>query len=95
MAAFEAARARGERPPLPVYREEGAETPPTRVLDGIIAAGGAQLFEADLFFNLVLFYNRLESAGQRYLRYNEFTPSLFGRRVSRARRGARQAARRT
>jgi len=72
---FEAAQARGERPPPPVYREEGAERPPTRVWDAVVATGVAKSLDPKLFFRLTSFYNRLESFGERYIRYNDFTES--------------------
>lgn len=73
LRAFEAARARGERPPIPVYREQGSERPPTRAWDGIVANGAARSLDPALYFDLALLYSRQESFGERYLRYNDFT----------------------
>lgn len=73
LRAFEAARARGERPPIPVYREHGSERPPTRAWDGIVANGAARSLDPALYFDLALLYSRQESFGERYLRYNDFT----------------------
>lgn len=83
LRAFEAARARGERPPIPVYREHGSERPPTRAWDGIVANGAARSLDPALYFDLALLYSRQESFGERYLRYNDFTE----RRVFTLRRG--------
>jgi hypothetical protein len=71
--AFDGAVARGGRPPLPVYREGGAERPPTRAWDGIVATGAARALQPEVFFRLVNFYNYLDSLGERYIRYNDFT----------------------
>jgi hypothetical protein len=70
---FDAATKRGERPPLPIYRESGGERPPTKAWDGIVATGAARALDPELFFQLARFYNRADSFGERYLRYNEFT----------------------
>ena len=71
--SFDQALARGEHPNLPVYRESGAERPPTRVWDGIVSTGAAKALDPNLFFDLARYYNRLDSFGERYIRYNNFT----------------------
>jgi hypothetical protein len=73
LAAFDAAIAAGKQPDLPTYREQGSERPPTRVWDGIIATGAARSLDPALFFRLASFYNRQDSFGERYIRYNDFT----------------------
>lgn len=73
LAAFDAAIARGEKPPLPVYREEGGERPPTLAWDAILSTGAARELEPDMLFRLAQYYNRLGSFGERYIRYNDFT----------------------
>ncbi len=73
LAAFDAAIARGEQPPLPVFREQGSERPPTRAWDAIVATGAAKALPPKTFFQLALFYTRQESIGERYIRYNDFT----------------------
>ena len=70
---FDAARAQGKMPPLPVYRESGGERPPTRAWDGIVASGATRSLDPALFFRLARFYSRADSFGERYLRYNAFT----------------------
>ena len=69
IAAFDAALARGEKPKLPIYREEGAERPPVRAWDGIVATGVSKSLPPALYFELTQFYNRQESVGERYVRY--------------------------
>jgi hypothetical protein len=72
--SFEAALARGERPPPPSYYvRAGSERIPTVVWDATVQAGGLDLVQPTLFFELAEFYNRLNSISERYLRYIEFT----------------------
>jgi hypothetical protein len=73
LADFDSALARGEHPKLPVYREPGSERPPTRVWDGIVSTGAAKALDPDLFYALSTLYTRLDSFGERYIRYNDFT----------------------
>lgn len=73
LARFDAAIARGEQPPLPIFRERNSERPPTRAWDGIVSTGAAKSLPPELFFELALFYTRQESFGERYIRYNDFT----------------------
>ena len=70
---FDAAIARGEQPRLPVYREPGSERPPTRVWDGVVSTGAAKALDPDLFYQLAILYTRLDSFGEKYIRYNDFT----------------------
>ena len=73
LADFDAALARGEHPKLPVYREPGSERPPTRIWDGVVSTGAAKALDPDLFYALAILYTRLDSFGERYIRYNDFT----------------------
>lgn len=73
LESFDAALARGKDPPLPVYRESGGERPPTKAWDGIVATGAARSIDPELFFRLSRFYNRADSVGDRYERYNHFS----------------------
>ena len=73
LATFEEARGRGERPAPGYYREPGAETPSISVWRAALSSGGVDLLDPDLFFTLAAFYNRVEFASARYLRYNVFT----------------------
>jgi hypothetical protein len=70
VTAFEQARAKGQRPSPPIYREPGGERPPTRAWDAIVATGVARSIEPRLFFRLASFFNRADSYGERYIRYN-------------------------
>ena len=73
IATFDAELARGRRPLLPVYREPGAEQPPIRAWDGIVATGVSKALPPALYFDLSLFYTRQESFGERYIRYAQMT----------------------
>jgi hypothetical protein len=73
LSAFDSALAHGEHPSLPVYREPGSERPPTRIWDGIVSTGAAKALDPKLFFDVAVYYTRLESFGERYIRYNDFT----------------------
>jgi hypothetical protein len=80
---FEAALARGERPPPPSYYvRAGSERIPTVVWDATVQGGGLDLVQPTLFFELAEFYNRLDSISERYLRYIEFTEREVLPRVS-------------
>jgi len=69
---FEAARRDGRQPPVPFYREPGAETPPLAVWEATTASGGSALIDTEVFYELALFYNRLASAAEIYRRYVRF-----------------------
>lgn len=72
---WEQAKAAGERPVPPHYREPRAEAPPTAIWAATLASGGVALLDPELFNDLAGYYNRLESAIDRYRRYNETTES--------------------
>ncbi|MGI8704477.1 MAG: hypothetical protein ACR2JJ_01530 [Sphingomicrobium sp.] len=75
---FDRERAAGERPAPPVYQEvepgkfEG-ERPPSSLWDAIVATGVANRLSADRLLRLTLFFDRADSFGERYLRYNRFS----------------------
>ncbi len=71
--AFDRDLAAGKQPLLPIYRESGAERPPMRAWDGIVASGVSKALPPDLYFQLSQFYNRQESIGERYVRYADMT----------------------
>ena len=71
--AFDRDLAAGKQPLLPIYREGGAERPPMRAWDGIVASGVSKALPPDLYFQLSQFYNRQESIGERYVRYADMT----------------------
>jgi hypothetical protein len=70
---FDRDLAAGKMPLLPTYRESGAETPPTRAWDGIVASGVSKALPPELYFELSVFYNRQQSLGERYVRYATMT----------------------
>lgn len=77
-AEFDRARAAGERPAPPVYQEVQpgnfeAERPPSSLWSAIVATGVANRMSADRLLRLTLFFNRADSFGERYLRYNRFS----------------------
>ena len=71
--AFDRDVAAGKQPLLPIYRESGAERPPTRAWDGIVASGASKALPPELYFQLSQFYNRQASIGDRYVRYADMT----------------------
>ena len=71
--AFDRDLAAGKQPLLPIYREGGAERPPMRAWDGIVASGVSKSLPPELYFQLSQFYNRQESIGERYVRYADMT----------------------
>ena len=73
LAAFDRDLAAGKQPLLPIFRENGAEQPPMRAWDGIVASGVSKALPPELYFELSQFYNRQESVGKRYVRYAEMT----------------------
>ena len=70
---FDRDLAAGKRPLLPTFRESGAERPPMRAWDGIVASGVSKALPPKLYFELSQFYNRQESLGERYVRYAAMT----------------------
>lgn len=78
VAEFDRARAAGERPAPPVFQEvrpgrfEG-ERPPSSLWRAIVATGVANRLSADRLLRLTLFFDRADSFGERYLRYNRFS----------------------
>lgn len=75
---FDRARAAGLRPAPPVYQEVqpgsfSAERPPSSLWRAIVATGAANRMDADRLLGLTLFFDRADSFGERYLRYNRFS----------------------
>ena len=77
LARFDAQRKQGLRPVPPVYRESMAERPPTLVWGALVETGGARLLPPDLLFDFARFFNRMDSLGERYIRYNQFSEERF------------------
>lgn len=77
-AEFDRARTAGERPAPPVYQEVQpgrfeAERPPSNLWRAIVATGVANRLSPDRLLRLTLFFDRADSFGERYLRYNRFS----------------------
>ncbi|WP_412061300.1 hypothetical protein [Rubrivirga sp. IMCC45206] len=68
LAAWDAARARGERPAPFTYRIEGGDTAPD-TWSTIEQMGLADLFDPFTLFDLTYYYSELEGIGQKYVRY--------------------------
>ncbi|HEY5722265.1 MAG TPA: hypothetical protein VIT45_08070 [Allosphingosinicella sp.] len=77
LARFDSERKRGLRPVPPLYREEMAERPPTLVWGALIESGGARMLPPDLLFDFARFFNQMDSFGERYIRYNQFSEERF------------------
>ena len=78
VAEFDRARAAGVRPAPPVYQEVlpgsfEAERPPSSLWSAIVATGVANHLNADRLLRLTLYFDRADSFGERYLRYNRFS----------------------
>ena len=71
LADWEAAFARGERPPPFVYRIEGSDTPPD-VWSTFEQMGLTDLFDPYTLFDLTFFYSEAYGVGQKYVRYVTF-----------------------
>jgi hypothetical protein len=54
-----------------------AERPPTLVWDALVETGGARLLPPDLLFDFARFFNRMDSLGERYIRYNQFSEDRY------------------
>jgi hypothetical protein len=75
LAAFDAARARGERPPPFFLRISGSDTPPKFVFAAAMQAGLADLIDPGLMFDLGFYYSERDGIGVKYTRYAEFVES--------------------
>ena len=75
LAAFKAARARGERPPPYYFRIPGSDTPPNFVFVAAMQAGLADLVDPRLMFDLGFYYSEREGIGVKYVRYATFVDS--------------------
>jgi hypothetical protein len=76
LARFDAELRQGRRPMPVFYREPGGERPPhSRFWEAVVAAGGAQILPPDLMFRFANFINNMDSFGERYVRYTQFTES--------------------
>lgn len=71
LAAWEAARARGERPAPFTYRIEGSDTPPDTWAT-VEQMGLADHFDPVTLFDLAFYYSESQGTGQKYVRYVTF-----------------------
>ena len=72
LAAFDAARARGDKP-LPYYfRIAGSDTPPDYVWQSALQSGIADLIHPGLLFDLGFYYSEQDGIGLKYVRYAIF-----------------------
>jgi hypothetical protein len=71
MTEWEAAYARGERPPPFFYRLDGSDVPPD-VWSTFQQMQLAELFDAATLFDLMFFYSEANGIGQKYVRYVTF-----------------------
>ena len=75
LAAFKAARARGEDLPPYYFRIAGSDTPPNFVFHAAMQAGLADLVDPKLMFDLGFYYSEREGIGAKFTRYAEFVDS--------------------
>ncbi len=83
LAEFEAAYARGERPPPYVYRIKGSDTAPNLIWGTLQDAGLGELIDPQLLFELSHFYSERDGIGVKITRYmqsieNDVLPYLDG-----------------
>ena len=72
LAAFDAARERGQRPVPYFFRIAGSDTPPTTAWESTLQTGVADLIDPRLLFNLGFFYSERQGIGLRYSHYARF-----------------------
>ncbi len=73
LAEWEQARVNGEFRAPYYYRIRGSERPPNAVYNAILQSRPAEVFDAQLLFDLGYFYSELLGASDRYVRYATFT----------------------
>jgi hypothetical protein len=81
LAAFDAARIRGERPLPYFFRIPGSDTPPNTIWNATLQSGLANLVNPDLLFDLGFYYSEREGIGLRYVRYATFVENEILPRV--------------
>lgn len=67
--------AKGERTAPPTLSLAGMERPPVRAWEALVATGAAKALDPDLLFRLSLHFDRADSFGDKYQRYNMITES--------------------
>ena len=82
LAAFDAARARGERPAPYFMRFRGSDTAPKSVWEVAKQSGLSDLVHPNLMFDIGYFYSELDGIGVKFVRYSEFVETQVLPRVS-------------
>ena len=82
LAAFDAARARGEHPVPYFLRFRGSDTAPKSVWEVAQQSGLADLVHPRLMFEIGYFYSELDGIGVKFVRYSEFVDSEILTRVN-------------
>jgi hypothetical protein len=72
LAAFAAARRRGERPAPYFFLIPGSYTPPNTAWESALQTGVADLIDPGLLFDLGFFYSERQGIGVRYVHYAQF-----------------------
>jgi hypothetical protein len=72
LAAFEKARARGEKPAPYFFRIAGSDTGPTSVWQAATQSRLADLIHPTLLFDLGFYYSERDGIGAKYTRYTTF-----------------------
>lgn len=70
---YQRAIAAGQRPPPPTLVLPRLERAPTRAWEAMVETGVARSIEPQTMFRLALLFDRADSWGQKYQRYNMFT----------------------
>jgi hypothetical protein len=84
LAAFDAARQRGEHP-LPVFlRFPGSDTAPGNVWQAVLQSQLADLIDPKLLFELGFYYDERAGLGVKFVRYTQFTESEILPRLKQA-----------
>lgn len=73
LSKWQSAYERGELPAPFVFRITGSERAPRTVYEAIVQSRPAELFDAELMFELGYFYSEVLGVSDRYVRYAEFT----------------------
>ena len=73
LAAFRAARERGETPPPVFLRISGSDTPPRSPCLGMLQAQISDLIDPTLLWEICFYYDERDGVGQKFVRYAVFT----------------------
>ena len=74
---FRLESADGGRPVPAFYREPRASRAPTAAWQATIASGAYELLDPDLFYELTLHYNRIDSLNDKFVHYMRRTEELI------------------